>query len=80
MNKLAAGLLALACATLAPLRLPAQSLAGSAAVSGTVLDPSNAPVPGAQVLVSNTETGLTRRLVTNSSGYFLAASLTPGKG
>jgi outer membrane receptor protein involved in Fe transport len=80
MNKLAVGLVALACATLAPLRLPAQSLAGAAAVSGTVLDPSNAPVPDAQVVVSNTETGLTRRLVTNSSGYFLAASLTPGKG
>jgi outer membrane receptor protein involved in Fe transport len=57
-----------------------QSLAGLAAVSGTVVDASSAPVPDARVIVTNTETGVTRRLVTNASGYFLAPSLQPGPG
>jgi hypothetical protein len=58
----------------------AQSLAGLAALSGTVTDGAQAFVPGAEVVVSNTQTGLTRRLTTNESGYFLAASLPPGPG
>ncbi|MCS7025456.1 MAG: TonB-dependent receptor [Bryobacteraceae bacterium] len=60
--------------------LDAQSLAGLAALSGTVTDSAQASVPGAEVLVTNTETGLTRRLTTNESGYFLAPSLPPGRG
>jgi hypothetical protein len=55
-----------------------QSLAGLGAVSGTVLDRSNSPVPAAQVTVTNAGTGVTRRLTTNKSGYFLAPSLQPG--
>ncbi|MBI4906088.1 MAG: TonB-dependent receptor [Acidobacteria bacterium] len=64
------------------LTLPAgaQSLAGLAAVSGTVLDSSQAPVPAAKVTVTNSNTGVTRRLTTNESGYFLAPSLQPGPG
>src|SRR5262245_14639093 len=57
-----------------------QSLAGLAAVSGTVVDGTNAPVPGAQVTVTNGNTGVTRRISTNESGYFLAPSLQPGSG
>ncbi|HBY63926.1 MAG TPA: hypothetical protein DEH78_29220, partial [Solibacterales bacterium] len=64
------------------LTLPAagQSLAGLGAVSGTVIDATNAPVPGARVAVTNPNTGLLRRLVTNDSGYFIAPSLQPGPG
>jgi hypothetical protein len=64
------------------LAIPAhtQSLAGLAAVSGTVRDSSDAPIPGAVVVVTNLNNGLSRRLVTNESGYFLAASLQPGPG
>ncbi len=58
----------------------AQSLAGLSAVNGTVTDASKAPVPDARVTVTNTETGLIRRLTTNESGYFLAQSLQPGPG
>lgn len=58
----------------------AQSLAGLSAVSGTITDASKAPVPGAKVTVTNTGTGLVRRLETNDSGYFLASSLQPGSG
>jgi outer membrane receptor protein involved in Fe transport len=58
----------------------AQSLAGLSAVSGTITDNSKSPVPGAAVTVTNTETGLVRKLETNDSGYFLASSLQPGTG
>jgi hypothetical protein len=49
-------------------------------VSGTVFDGTGAPIPGAQVTVTNQNTGVTRRLATNESGYFLAPSLQPGSG
>ncbi|MDX2152369.1 MAG: TonB-dependent receptor [Bryobacteraceae bacterium] len=62
------------------LPIAAQNLAGLGAVSGTVMDASNAPVPGARVAVTNPTTGLIRRLVTNESGYFIAPSLQPGPG
>jgi len=67
-------LLTLACT--AP--LIAQSLAGLAAINGTVRDPSGAIVAGATVTVSNSSTGLQRDLITNESGYFFAPSLPPG--
>jgi Carboxypeptidase regulatory-like domain len=51
---------------------------GSAAISGTVMDPSGAVVPGAKITVMQTATGLTRKTVTNSAGQFSAASLAPG--
>ena len=58
----------------------AQSLAGLGAISGTVQDTTNATIPAALVTVSNPEKGITRRLETNASGYFLAPSLPPGPG
>jgi hypothetical protein len=57
-----------------------QSLAGLAAVSGTVVDGSQAAAPNARVTVKNDNTGVVRRLETNESGYFLASSLQPGPG
>jgi hypothetical protein len=74
--------LAIATSVLAGLAVPAsaQSLAGLAALSGTVVDSSNSAIPQAKVTVTNTNTGLTRRVVTNDTGYFLAASLQPGSG
>lgn len=67
-------------AVTASMPLLSQSLAGLAALSGTVTDSTKAPVPDAQVVVTNTQTGLTRRMTTNGSGYFLAPSLPPGPG
>src|SRR5262245_24054795 len=75
-NRSLAFLALLFCAFGAP--AAAQSLAGLGAVSGTVTDNSNSAVPGAQVTVTNANTGVTRRLATNESGYFLAPSLQPG--
>ncbi len=57
-----------------------QSLAGLGAISGTVLDPSGASVPGAPVTVANPSLGITRELTTNEAGYFIAPSLTPSGG
>lgn len=58
--------------------LAAQSLAGLAAINGTVRDQSDSVIPGAQVTVSNSGNGISRRLTTNESGYFLVPSLPPG--
>ncbi len=45
---------------------------------GNVTDPSGAAVPGAKVLVKNTQTGVPRELSTNGDGFFQALSLIPG--
>ncbi|MBI3680731.1 MAG: carboxypeptidase regulatory-like domain-containing protein [Acidobacteria bacterium] len=54
----------------------AQESRGS--IQGRVLDPSDAPVAGAAVLVENRDTGATVRLVSNSTGYYEANLLLPG--
>jgi hypothetical protein len=45
---------------------------------GRVLDPQNAAVAGANVAVTNTETGVTLRFQTNQTGYYEANLLMPG--
>lgn len=57
-----------------------QSLAGLAALSGTVRDASGALLPDCSVTITNSNNGSVRRLKTNESGYFLAPSLQPGPG
>src|SRR5579872_730622 len=47
-------------------------------LSGTVSDPSRAAVPGAQVTVTNTDTGLRRMVTTNSTGNYVIADLPYG--
>src|SRR4051812_7382775 len=46
-------------------------------IQGTVVDTQNAAVPGATVVITNTATGLSRTLVTDAKGSYLAASLPP---
>jgi len=48
------------------------------AILGTVLDQSGAPVPGAQVMAKNQETGLTRNTVTEDAGTFHIPELPIG--
>lgn len=48
------------------------------AISGKVTDQQGAVVPGALVLVTNTETNLSFRTSTNQTGYFEANLLNPG--
>lgn len=57
-----------------------QATAGLGAISGTVLDASGSPVPGASVVVANPSLGVKRDLITTSAGDFTAPALTPRRG
>ena len=63
--------------SLCVLPLMAQT-SGNGNIDGTVTDPSGAAVPGATVLVTNTDTGVSRTLTTNSAGIYTANFLVPG--
>ena len=70
-------LLIAAVALLAPaVSLRAQAVSGT--ILGSVQDSSGAAVPGTAVTIVNTETGLTRSVVTDSSGEYTVPSLPPG--
>ncbi len=47
-------------------------------MSGTVLDPSDAAIPGADVVVRSESTGTTTNLVSNAVGAFATGALAPG--
>lgn len=47
-------------------------------IRGTVTDSSGAVVPGAKVTILNTNTGVTKELVTNGAGIYDAVSILPG--
>src|SRR5882672_3377373 len=47
-------------------------------ITGTVLDPSGAAVPGARLRVINTGTGVVREATSDSNGNFTVVSLIPG--
>jgi hypothetical protein len=49
----------------------------NATLRGVVTDPSGAVISKATVLITNTEKGISRTLVTNASGEFVAAQLPP---
>lgn len=50
----------------------------NAVVSGTVLDPSKAVIPGATVTATNIDTGLKTDTVSNEAGVYTFPSLQPG--
>lgn len=50
----------------------------SAGLAGTVVDPGDAIIPAAQILIHHADTGFRRRTATNESGYFSFPDLTPG--
>ncbi|MDQ2745990.1 MAG: TonB-dependent receptor, partial [Acidobacteriota bacterium] len=60
------------------LMVSAQSQLTTGAISGTVQDANGAIVDGAQVTVLNEETNLTRTLITNNDGLFVAPVLPVG--
>jgi carboxypeptidase family protein len=62
-------------AVLLPVIALAQETRGN--ISGTVRDPQGV-VPGASVTVTNVDTNISQRLLTNESGYFEAPLLNPG--
>lgn len=57
-----------------------QSLAGLAALSGTISDTSGAAIQGASIVVGNASLGIDRKITSNNDGYFIAPSLPPAKG
>src|SRR5215475_12103012 len=59
--------------------LPAFTQGGpTGQISGRVTDPSSAVLPGVEVTVTQTETGLVRTVVTNEAGAYALASLPVG--
>jgi hypothetical protein len=51
--------------------------AETATISGTVVDPNNAVVPGATVTAVSTRTGLTRTTTTNQDGFYVLSNIQP---
>ena len=61
-----------------PLTLANAQSASSAQISGTVVDPNGAVVPGAKVTATNVATGVPRSVNTTSTGNYLIPNLSPG--
>src|ERR1700732_3750441 len=60
----------------APASLQAQVVGGT--LSGSVSDKSDAVVPQAQIVVTNTATGVAHNVTTNADGFYTAPDLLPG--
>jgi hypothetical protein len=54
----------------------AQSTTGS--ISGVITDSSGGVLPGADIVVVHSDTGLQRQQVTDATGYFRVLNLSPG--
>ncbi|WP_263417300.1 TonB-dependent receptor [Terriglobus albidus] len=52
--------------------------AATGTISGTITDASGAAVPNTTVVITNTDTGASRTVTTNSDGYFTSTFLQPG--
>ncbi len=50
-----------------------------ASLSGTVMDPSGAAVPNAQVVITDVNTGVARTVTSTSAGLYNAPNLLPGQ-
>ncbi len=73
LSVLLAGLFLFSCFTLA-----FAEDGSTGAIRGTVTDAHGAPLPGAQVTVTNPSTGLMREATTDSSGRFAVDLISPG--
>src|SRR5438094_710000 len=51
----------------------------TAAISGTVLDPTGAAIPGASITVKNAGTGFTRTVISDDQGRYIAPELPIGE-
>jgi Carboxypeptidase regulatory-like domain/TonB dependent receptor len=60
-----------------PVMITAQN--STASVNGTVRDTSGSVVPGSDVVLSNTQTNVERRAVTNEAGIYVFLNAIPGK-
>src|SRR6266487_2756470 len=57
----------------------AAQVGGSGSIQGTVLDTSNAAVPGATVTATNVATGIATMRQTTNAGVYAPTSLPPGE-
>ena len=48
-------------------------------ISGKVVDPSEAVIPGVTVVICNVETGVRQTTTTNSDGFYSLPALPPGQ-
>jgi hypothetical protein len=56
----------------------AEAQVSGATLSGVVTDTSGALVPNAAITITNTDTGTTRNLTSNTEGFYSAPNLNPG--
>lgn len=72
--------LALAFCVLISFTVPlAHGQAVGASLSGQITDPTGAAIPGATVIATGVETGLTLKVVSNGQGVYTISPLPPGK-
>lgn len=55
-----------------------QAQVSTAAINGTVRDATGAVIPGAKVVLHNTETGVERHVITNNAGDYALLNIPPG--
>jgi hypothetical protein len=58
--------------------IPAGAQVTGATLSGTITDASGGAVPGAQIAVKNTGTGIVQNSTSDSSGFYTVPNLIPG--
>jgi len=56
----------------------AQAQSANGTISGLVLDPSGAPIAGAEILIANDATGLQYSGRTSAEGMYVVPNLPPG--
>ena len=50
----------------------------AAQISGTVKDPTGAVLPGAEIIATQTETGVARNTISNETGAYVLPNLSVG--
>ena len=58
--------------------LPSSAAGQTTQITGRVADSTGAVIPGAKVIVTNTDTGVTQVITSNGEGYYTAPLLTRG--
>lgn len=58
--------------------IPAIAQSPTASINGIVLDPSGAPIAGAEIIVVNDATSVQHETITNSGGIYVVTNLPPG--
>lgn len=70
--------LVLTCSIFSHFSQRTEAQVSAAKLSGTIADTSGATIADAQIEITNVQTGFTRTITTNSSGFYSAPSLPPG--